>query len=141
MSARRGGLSLLEALMAGLIFLLAMVPTLGLLTTTQSEITKVQERLLAVNLAMSIVEEMRARRPADRASYPPRKPAELAHLSPLIEAQRTANPAGAAAVDAQLAHFTCEALVATSPPRVVAKVTWTEAGQGKSQSLEARLDP
>lgn len=135
----RSGLSLLEVLVAALIFSLALIPTIGLMTTSQKEVVKVQERLLAVHLAMSIVEDMRARRVA--TGYGAVRPAELAHLTGLVAAHRASAPGAAAAIDAMLESFRCAATVTASPSRVTAIVTWSEGGRAQRYTMEARLDP
>lgn len=139
----RRGLSLVEVMIASLVFTLAVVPVIGLLSTSQREVVKVQQRMLAVQLALSLVEEMRARPAAQRAAVTATAPANLPHLAPLVALHRAQVPA--ADVDAMLASFQCSAqLVPGVPPfaqAVRATVTWTEAGQPQTHELEAQLDP
>lgn len=138
----RPGLSLVEVMIASLVFTLAIVPVIGLLSTSQREVVKVQQRMLAVQLALSMVEEMRARPVTQRAAIPVTRPENLPQLAPLVALHRVKVPA--AGVDAMLASFRCSAqLVPGVPPfaqAVRANVTWTEAGQPQTHSLEAQLD-
>lgn len=138
----RSGLSLVEVMIASLVFSLAIVPVIGLLATSQREVVKVQQRMLAVQLAVSLVEEMRARPVAQRAAVAATAPDNLPHLAPLVALHRAQVPS--ADVDQMLASFQCSAqLIAGVPPftqAVRATVTWTEGGEPQTHSLEAQLD-
>ena len=140
----RKALTLTEALVASLIFTAVVVPTISLMSTSQRQIAKVQDHMLAVNLAMSVIEEMRARRPQDRASFSATRPDALPQLAPLVTAHRTRVPASEPEVTRTLDAFRCAATVTPAVPgnpgRVNAVVTWTEAGEPQSVALDAQLD-
>lgn len=141
----RRGLTLLEVLVASLVFMLALLPAINLMGSSQREVTKVSERLLAIHLAMSMVEEMRARPSAQRSPYGPVPADSLSHLTPLLTWQRTKVPASGPVIDGVLQNFRCTAiLTAGAPPlaaAVRASVTWSEAGEPHTHTLEAQLDP
>ena len=137
-------MSLVEVMIASLLFSLAILPAVALMTTSQREVVKVQSRMLATHLAMSVVEELRSRPVAQRITFGATDPRTLPHLTPLFDAQRALDPAGAAAIDTQLASFRCSATVGpgTSPYMQSARatVTWTEKGEPQSLELDAQLD-
>jgi Tfp pilus assembly protein PilV len=55
----RRALSLLEVLVAGILLLVALIPTVGLMSTSSREVTKSRDRLVAIHLATALSEEMR----------------------------------------------------------------------------------
>jgi Tfp pilus assembly protein PilV len=137
----RDGFSLLEVLVAGLIFALAIVPTIGLLTTSSKEVTKVSERLFAVHLAVSVIEEMRSRPVAARANMSDTLSSHLSQLKALIEAFKTDNPPVGATIDKAIDNFTCRATLGGTPadPTVKVEVFWNEERIQHSLSLESRM--
>lgn len=138
----RAGLSLLEALVAALILTLTLVPTIGLLGTSSAEIARVRSRLIAVNIVTSITEEMRARPPAERASFGPWPAGTLSVLQPIISAHKAQDPAVAARLDQLFGGFVCTAVVGGTPlaPTVTAEVTWIQAGARVSHTSTARME-
>jgi len=138
----RRGFSLLEVLVATTVFALALVPSVGLLMTSSKEVEKVSQRLVAAHLAMSLVEEMRSRRPADRTDMADAHPADVAHLAPIVQAYRAAHAATASTIDKILGNFTCRSsvLAGLSTPTVEVEVSWLEGGTERKLKLESRLD-
>lgn len=140
----RKALSLVEVMIASLVLTLVLVPVIGLMSQSQAQVVKVQQRMLGVQLALSLVEEMRARPSTQRAPVAACAPQTLPHLAPLLAAHRARVAGSGPALDRALAGFRCSAqLVPGVPPfaqAVRVDVTWTEAGVPHTHSLEAQLD-
>lgn len=136
--APRRGFSLLETLIASVIFLIALVPALSLLTSSSAEVVKARDRGIAVQVANSLVERLRSQRPADRRELAPTPALELPHLKPLLDLHRAAVPASGPALDRLLSNFSCS--VRLSGPRALVSVEWSEAGVARRFELESRLE-
>ena len=138
----RNGLTLVEVLLAGLILAVVMIPSIGMLTTSSAETVKIRSRVIAVNLAASMVEQMRSRLDGARADVPSTAADQLPQFSAIMTAYRASNAPGQANVDHLIADFTdCSATLGTATPigqgglvppatmpSVTAVVKWHDAG-------------
>lgn len=136
------GFSLLETLIASVIFLLALVPALSLLTTSSAEVAKARDRGIAVQVANSLAERLRSLRPADRRDLSPTPATALPHLKPVLDAHRLALPAAGPALDRLMSNFLCQVRLEGTPPGARARVAvaWSEAGVPRRFELETRLE-
>jgi prepilin-type N-terminal cleavage/methylation domain-containing protein len=138
----RRGFSLLEALVAVSIFVVALVPVLSLLGTSSAEVVKARDRGIAVQLASSIAEWLRSQRAPDRQDLAATRAPALSHLLPVLAADRAARPDAAEAIDRLLSNFTCAARLEDTAAGSFAHVSvvWTEAGAGRRYDLTTRLE-
>jgi hypothetical protein len=138
------GTTLLEVLMASLILVLAIVPTIGLFTGSQTEVVKSRNRFIASNLASGITEDFRARVPAARVSFGP-VPANdpsMTLVTTLLAKFGSDLPAAANAADLDLAGFRCTGVMGGPPaaPTFQITIAWKESGVDRSLSRTVRLE-
>jgi Tfp pilus assembly protein PilV len=135
------GMTLLEVLLAGLILTLAVIPLIDLLASSSTELHKVRDRLIAINLASSMTEEMRSRTPTAQSDEGPVPAGSLAHLAPIVEAHKALCPGSTSKVNQLLGKFRCTATAGGSSgsSTVRADVSWTEAGVTRIYSRTAQL--
>jgi Tfp pilus assembly protein PilV len=137
--ARKHGLGLVEVLIASLILILAIVPCISLLTTSSSETVKARSRLIAVNLAASMVEEMRQRPPVGRDSYPPVAASDLPQFRDIVQAYRNSHPPATSMskVGQLLDSTACSLSIGQTQgvPTALSSVEWYEAGRPKTHTL------
>jgi len=149
---QRRALTLLEVLLAGLVLAVVMVPSIGMMSTSSAEGAKVRARVVAVNLASAMIEEMRSRTDTARAAYGPVAVGALPaphfqDLQDIVAAYRASGASGVANYDALVASYTCAASLGSSTlagspgtvPTVSAVVNWTEAGEPKQLSMDGWL--
>lgn len=136
------GFSLLEILIASVIFLLALIPAINLLNTSQTEVGKARDRGIAVQVANSLAERMRSQRPADRRDMAPTPLAMLPQLKPILDAHKLAVPSAAPAIDRLVSNFQCEVLLDGTPvgSRASVAVEWSESGVPRRFELQTRLE-
>lgn len=150
-SSWRTALTLLEVMLAGLVLSLAIIPSMGLISSSSTEISKVRSRIIAVNLGASMIEEMRSRPAPARADLGPVPADQLPQFTGILQAYRDSNPPAIslANVEKLLGNYTsCSvtrgsavplAIPPATVPRLRAEVGWTTAGRPYSFTSEGWL--
>lgn len=138
----RRGLSLVEVLIASLIFVLAIIPTIGLFTSSQTEAAKARNRLIAVSLASAVCDDFRSRAAAERVAFGPQPANTLPVVTQLVSAHGVVNAAGAAAADTDLGGFSVTAALGVIPtaPTLTVTIAWKESGIDRSMVRTVRLE-
>ena len=142
MPGGRPGFSLLEVLVAATIILLATVPAISLATSSSAEVTKSRDRTIALSMASSLAEYLRAQRPQDRDDVTPQSAKNLPYLKPILEAHAQRSKKTAAALDKLYENITCRAELTGNPrgSRATIVVEWREGGKPRSFEMETRLE-
>ena len=146
MKSHGKGYSLVEVIMALFILVVGLVPMLSLMTGSSSELVKARDRTVAMALAVSVTEQIRATGASSRttsASALTTAAAELPQLREIVKRYRDDCTAAGksewgAGVDRQLANFRCSATLPTTTT-VKVEVNWKEAGESRQYTLESAL--